>query len=226
MVEAWRTSSGSSSQPACLALSRQALPTFDRARYASAAGVRRGAYVLADAKGAEPDVILIGTGSEVSSVYRGLRAARSAKASRRASSACRPGSCSSSRIRRIATACCRPDVTARVSVEMGSSIGWDRYVGPTGTRIGMQRFGASAPLKDLLAEVRVHGGGRRRRCEGADREVSKGIDVDDDARRRAAASNESAPAAARIWAGRSGSTSSPGGSSPRAVSRSSSSRMG
>ena len=65
VVEAWRVIIALQDQPACLALSRQALPTFDRARYASASGVSRGAYVLADAKDGKPDVILIGTGSEV-----------------------------------------------------------------------------------------------------------------------------------------------------------------
>ena len=64
-----------------------------------------------------------------------------------------------------------PDVTARVSVEMGSVIGWDRYVGATGAKIGMHTFGSSAPLKDLLDEVRLHAGQGACRGEGADREV-------------------------------------------------------
>ena len=66
-----------------------------------------------------------------------------------------------------------PDVTARVSVEMGSVIGWDRYVGTTGAKIGMHTFGASAPLKDLLAEIRLHAGQGACRREGADRKVQR-----------------------------------------------------
>ena len=94
VVEAWRVIIALSDQPACLALSRQALPTFDRARYASASGVRRGAYVLADAEDAKPAVILIGTGSEVSLCIEAYEELTADRASRRASSACRRGSCS------------------------------------------------------------------------------------------------------------------------------------
>jgi transketolase len=149
VVEAWRTIIELKSQPACLALSRQVLPTIDRARYAAASGVRRGAYVLADVKGAAPDVILIGTGSEVS-----LCLAAHELLTREAIKA-RVVSMPSWELFEAQDQAYRdsvlpPDVTARVSVEMGSVIGWDRYVGPTGARIGMQSFGASAPLKDLL----------------------------------------------------------------------------
>jgi transketolase len=149
VVEAWRTIIQLKSQPACLALSRQVLPTIDRARYAAASGVRRGAYVLADVKAAAPDVILIGTGSEVS-----LCLAAHELLTREGIKA-RVVSMPSWELFEAQDQAYRdsvlpPDVAARVSVEMGSVIGWDRYVGPTGTRIGMQSFGASAPLKDLL----------------------------------------------------------------------------
>jgi transketolase len=149
VVEAWRTIIELKSQPACLALSRQVLPTIDRARYAAASGVRRGAYVLADVKAAAPDVILIGTGSEVS-----LCLAAHELLTREGIKA-RVVSMPSWELFEAQDQAYRdsvlpPDVAARVSVEMGSVIGWDRYVGPTGTRIGMQSFGASAPLKDLL----------------------------------------------------------------------------
>ena len=93
VAEAWRVVLSRKHQPACLILSRQNLPTLDRSRYAPAAGVARGAYVLADAVAGRPEVILIGTGSEVAlcvAAYERL----GARGSRRASSACRPGSCS------------------------------------------------------------------------------------------------------------------------------------
>jgi len=142
---------GLKNEPACLVLTRQALPTFDRTRYAPAGGVRRGGYVLADAPDGKPEVILIGTGSEVAlcvNAYEELKgdgtAARvvsmpSWELFEQQEQAYRDG-------------VLPPDVTARVSVEMGSVIGWDRYVGATGTRIGMKTFGASAPLKDLLTK--------------------------------------------------------------------------
>jgi transketolase len=149
VVEAWRVIIALEDRPACLALSRQTLPTIDRARYASASGVSRGAYVLTDAKDAKPTVILIGTGSEVSLCIRAYEELLKLGIPARVVSmpswelfeqqdhAYRDG-----------VLC--PDVTARVSVEMGSLIGWDRYVGATGARIGMRGFGSSAPLKDLL----------------------------------------------------------------------------
>jgi transketolase len=148
-LEAWRTIIQLKSQPACLALSRQVLPTIDRTRYAPASGVRRGAYVLADAKGVAPDVILIGTGSEVSLclAVNELLTSEGIKA--------RVVSMPSWELfeqqdQDYRDSVLLPDVAARVSVEMGSVIGWDRYVGPSGARIGMRSFGASAPLKDLL----------------------------------------------------------------------------
>jgi transketolase len=149
VVEAWRTIIQLKSQPACLALSRQVLPTIDRTHYTSASGVRRGAYVLADAKVASPDVILIGTGSEV-----GLCLAANELLTREGIKA-RVVSMPSWELfeqqdQDYRDSVLLPAVTARVSVEMGSVIGWDRYAGPTGARIGMRSFGASAPLKDLL----------------------------------------------------------------------------
>jgi transketolase len=148
VVEAWRVIVGLKHQPACLVLTRQALPTFDRQRYASAAGVARGAYVMADTEGGKPAVILIGTGSEVAlcaDVHQTLVdegvAARvvsmpSWELFERQDQAYRDS-------------VLPPDVTARVSVEAGSVIGWDRYVGSNGARIGMHSFGASAPIGDL-----------------------------------------------------------------------------
>jgi transketolase len=151
VVEAWRVIIGLKHQPACLVLTRQALPTLDRTRYAPVIGVRRGAYVLADAPGGKPAVVLIGTGSEVAlciSAYEELR---------REGIAARVVSMPSWELFEQQDQAYRdgvlpPNVAARVSVEMGSMIGWDRYVGPTGLRIGMTTFGTSAPLKDLLTK--------------------------------------------------------------------------
>jgi len=148
VIEAWRTVIELTHQPACLVLSRQAVPTIDRGRYAPAASVRRGAYVLADTDGT-PEVILIGSGSEVS-----LCLASRDRLSRDGIKA-RVVSMPSWELFEQQEASYRdrvlpPQVAARVSVEMGSIIGWDRYVGRYGERIGMRSFGASAPLKDLL----------------------------------------------------------------------------
>ena len=149
VAEAWRVIVGLKHQPACLVLSRQPLPTFDRKRYASAAGVARGAYVMADAESGEPAVILIGTGSEVAlcvEVYETLKDERIAA---------RVVSMPSWELFEQQDQAYRdsvlpPEVTARVSVEAGSVIGWDRYVGNAGAKIGMRTFGASAPTRDLF----------------------------------------------------------------------------
>jgi transketolase len=151
VVEAWRVIMGLKHQPACLVLSRQPLPTLDRARYASAGGVARGAYVMADGDRGKPEVILIGTGSETAlcaEVYEMLK---------RDGIPARLVSMPSWELFEQQDLAYRdsvlpPDATARVSVEAGSVIGWDRYVGATGAKIGMHSFGASAPIKDLLTK--------------------------------------------------------------------------
>jgi transketolase len=151
VVEAWRFIIGLQHQPACLVLSRQALPTFDRTRYAPAGGLTRGAYVLADASNGRPAVILIGTGSEVAlciDAYEELkRGGIPARVVSMPSWELFEQQCQSYR-----DGVLPPEVTARVSVEMGAVIGWDRYVGTTGARLGMHTFGSSAPLKDLLTK--------------------------------------------------------------------------
>jgi transketolase len=149
VLEAWRTIILLKHQPACLVVSRQALPTFDRTRYASAAGVSRGAYILADAADAKPAVILIGTGSEVAlclAAYEDLK--REGVPSRVVSMP--SWELFEQQDRAYREQVLLPDVTARVSVEMASVIGWDRYVGTSGAKIGMHTFGSSAPLKDVL----------------------------------------------------------------------------
>ena len=148
VAEAWRVIMQLRHGPAALVLSRQALPTIDRGKYASAAGVAKGAYVLADPPGGKPELILLGTGSEVSlclSVYETLSAE-----GRRV----RVVSLPSWEIFEKQTAEYREsvlpsDVTARISVEQASTFGWAQYVGHRGKSIGMKTFGASAPLKEL-----------------------------------------------------------------------------
>ena len=150
-VEAWRVVIGLKHQPACLVLSRQPLPTLDRTRFAPANGVARGAYILADADGRDPSVILIGTGSEVAlcvEAYESLT---------REGIAARVISMPSWELFEQQDQAYRDsvlpsEVTARVSVEEGSVIGWDHYVGMNGAKIGMHTFGSSAPIKDLLTK--------------------------------------------------------------------------
>ena len=149
VTEAFRVVIGLKDQPACLILSRQSLPTFDRSKYAPADGVKHGAYVLADTYGRIPDVILIGTGSEVSLC---VDAHEALKADRIASRVVSMPSWElfEKQDRSYRDRVLPPDIYERVSVEMGSVLGWDRYVGPRGVSIGMHSFGASAPIKDLL----------------------------------------------------------------------------
>jgi transketolase len=146
-VEAWRTILGQSLQPACLILSRQPLPTLDRSRYASAEGVRRGAYVLASSE-ATPQVILMATGSELSLCVEAYERLTAEGVPARVISM--PSwdlfEKQDEAYRREVLA---PEVPGRVAVEMGTTLGWDRYVGPGGAILAMHRFGASAPIADL-----------------------------------------------------------------------------
>jgi transketolase len=148
VVEAYRYILQLRHQPAVIALSRQPLPTFDRNKYASAAGVARGAYVMADAPGGPPEIILIASGSEVSLIVD----AHEVLASRGIRS--RVVSMPSWDIFEHQPQSYREEVlpagvTVRIAVEQGSALGWDRYVGAAGRVIGMKAFGASAPLKEL-----------------------------------------------------------------------------
>jgi transketolase len=148
VVEAWRVIMKLQHQPAILVLTRQPIPTFDRRRYAAASGLAKGAYVLADAQGGKPELILIGTGSEVS-LCVGAAQHLSAEGV-----AVRVVSMPSWELFEQQDQAYRdsvlpPDVTVRVSVEQAATFGWERYVGLTGGMIGMQSFGASAPLKEL-----------------------------------------------------------------------------
>jgi transketolase len=150
-VEAWRLIMPLRHVPVALILTRQALPILDRGKYASAEGVARGAYVLADAVDGKPEVLLLASGSEVSLcilAYEKLTAENI-----RARVVSMPSW-------EIFEEYCREhpeyreqvlpeSVNARVSVEKASTLGWARYVGRHGQSIGMETFGASAPLKEL-----------------------------------------------------------------------------
>jgi len=148
VVEAYKYAIQLHHEPVVMVLTRQALPTIDRTKYASASGVAKGAYVLADAKDGKPDVILMATGSEVDLALKAYEklTAEGVKA--------RLVSMPSWEIfdhqpKEYRDSVLPPSVTARVSVEQASTLGWDRYVGPAGRMIGMNTFGASAPLKAL-----------------------------------------------------------------------------
>ncbi len=148
VVEAWRVIMQLKHQPVALALTRQALPTFDRTKYGAAAGVAKGAYVLADADGGKPQVILIGTGSEV---YLCVEAYEQLK---KAGIQARVVSMPSWELFEQQSQEYRQQVlpvavTARVAVEQGTTFGWAQYVGSTGAVIGMKSFGASAPFHHL-----------------------------------------------------------------------------
>jgi transketolase len=148
VVEAYRCIMQLRHAPAVLVLSRQPLPTLNRGKYASAAGVARGAYVLADAPAGKPEVILIGTGSEVCLVVEAYE--KLVAAGIRARVVSMPSwDLFEHQPLAYRESVLPSDVTARVAVEQGSTLGWERYVGATGVVLGMKTFGASAPLKEL-----------------------------------------------------------------------------
>jgi transketolase len=149
VLEAWKVIMPLKHNPVSLVLSRQALPTIDRSKYAPASGVAKGGYVLADCQGGKPEVILIGTGSELSlcvSAYEKLTAE---------GVRVRVVSMPSTDIFDMQDEAYKrsvlpEDVKARVSVEAASVFGWERYVGDQGAIIGMTTFGESAPARDLF----------------------------------------------------------------------------
>ena len=149
VVEVWKIAIQQTHTPVSLVFSRQPVPTFDRTKFAAASGAAKGAYVMAEAEGGKPEVILIGTGTEVAlciDAWEKLKA-EGIKA--------RVVSMPSWEIFERQDAAYKESVlpaavTARVSVEMGSPLGWERYVGNKGKIMAMRTFGASAPLKDLL----------------------------------------------------------------------------
>ena len=147
VAEAWRVMMGQKHQPTALVLTRQNVPVLDRGRYGSAEGLRRGGYILGDCEG-QPEVILMGTGSEVHLAVAAYEDLTSEGVRARVVSLpswylfdLQPEEYRESILPEA--------VQARVSVEQGSTLGWDRYVGPQGKIVGMHTFGASAPLKEI-----------------------------------------------------------------------------
>jgi len=148
VAEAWRVALERSHQPVALVLTRQSVPVLDRERCAPATGLRRGGYVLADADDGDPELVLIATGSEVALALaaheelsgEGVR-------SRVVSLPC--WELFERQDRDYRDEVLPPNVSARVSVEEASTMGWDRFVGPDGMTVGMHTFGTSAPLKDV-----------------------------------------------------------------------------
>jgi len=148
VAEAWRVAMHIEDKPVALILSRQALPTLDRDKYKPAAGLARGAYVVADSDGT-PEVILIGTGSELS-LCIGAHEALTAEGVRSRVVSMPSWELFESQDAAYRESILPPTVLGRVAVEQGSALGWDRYVGWGGEVIGMHTFGASAPAAELL----------------------------------------------------------------------------
>ena len=151
-VEAWREARMNTDGPAALILTRQSLPVIDRKRYASAEGLRRGAYILADPEDSRPDVILIGTGSELSialEAYEELKE-KGIKA-RVVSMPCTE--LFEAQDKEYRESVLPRQVKARLSIEAASTMGWHRYVGLRGMVVGIEGFGASAPYKTIYKEM-------------------------------------------------------------------------
>jgi transketolase len=151
VVEAWRLIMPFRHEPVAFILSRQALPTLDRTKYASADGAQRGAYVLADPDDGKPDVLLLSTGSEVAlciDAYERLKV-EGIKARVVSMPSWEVFEYYCRKHPEYREAVLPAAVTARVAVEQASTLGWARYVGIAGRTIGMETFGASAPLKEL-----------------------------------------------------------------------------
>jgi transketolase len=155
VAESWRVIMQLKHEPVCLILSRQNCPTLDRTKYASAAGTAKGAYVLADAPGGRPEVLLMATGSEISlAVAAHEQLVKDGIKSRMVSMP--SWELFEHQPQEYRDSVLPPSVTARVSVEQASTLGWERYTGLTGKKIGMRTFGASAPLKELQKKFGFH----------------------------------------------------------------------
>lgn len=148
VVEAWKMALSHTHEPTALIFSRQAIRTLDRDRYAPASGLAKGAYVLADAEGGEPELILIGTGSEVPLVVD-AHERLTAEGVRSRVVSMPSWFLFERQYEAYRHSVLPPAVTARLAVEQGGSLGWDRYVGLDGAAITMSTFGASAPLAKL-----------------------------------------------------------------------------
>lgn len=150
-TEAWKVVMKLHHEPAAIVLTRQALPIFDRTKFASADGVSKGAYILADAPDGKPDVLLMATGSEVSLCVDAHE--QLAKAGIKSRVVSMPSwELFEHQPQEYRDKVLPPKITARVAVEQAAGFGWERYLGSTGHMIGMKTFGASAPLKNLQSK--------------------------------------------------------------------------
>ena len=155
VVEAWKLIAGIKHHPVVLVLSRQEMPTLDRTKYGSAEGLKKGAYVLADAEGGKPDVILMGTGTEVSLCLAAHDKLTAAGIKSRVVSM--PSwELFEEQDEAYRDSVLPPNLDARIAVEFASSFGWERYTGRRGKIIAMKTFGASAPLKELQTKFGFH----------------------------------------------------------------------
>ena len=148
VTEAWKVILQMRHEPVALILTRQALPTLDRAKYAPASGLAKGAYIFADAEGGRPALLLLATGSEVAlavEAYERLKA----EGIRSRVVSMPSWEIFDHQTQEYRDSVIPPEITARISIEQASTLGWSRYVGPQGRSIGMRTFGASAPLKEL-----------------------------------------------------------------------------
>ncbi|HUE52727.1 MAG TPA: transketolase [Terriglobales bacterium] len=148
VVEAWRVIMQLRHKPAVLVLARQALPTVDRTRYAPASGVAKGGYILADAPGGKPEILFLATGSEVALAIEAYETL-TAEGVRARLVSMPSWELFEQQPQRYRDSVIPPEVTARISLEQGSTMGWALYHGSSGRAIGMKTFGASAPLKEL-----------------------------------------------------------------------------
>lgn len=149
VTEAYKVAMRTGNEPSVIVLSRQAVPTLDRTKYAAASGLAQGAYILADADGGKPQVILIGTGAEVGICVEAHEKLKQEGIGTRVVSM--PSwDLFEKQEQSYRDRVLPPDVTARVAVEAASVVGWERYVGTQGRVIGMRTFGASGPLKAVL----------------------------------------------------------------------------
>jgi transketolase len=153
-AEAWRVAMEQNTRPVALAFTRQKVPTFDRQKYNPADGLWRGAYILSDPPEDKADVILIGTGSEVQLCMQAQSAlAKDNIGARVVSMPC--WELFEAQDEAYRNAVLPPQVTARVSVEAGATLGWERYVGATGAMIGMHSFGASGPYTEVYKKFGI-----------------------------------------------------------------------
>jgi transketolase len=153
-AEAWRAAMEQKNRPVALSLTRQKVPTLDRKKYNPANGLWRGAYILSDPPDDKVDVILIGTGSEVQLCLQAQAAlAKNGIGARVVSMPC--WELFDAQDEQYRNAVLPANITARVSVEAGATLGWEHYVGLTGATIGMRSFGASGPYMDVYKKFGI-----------------------------------------------------------------------